>query len=429
MTEQKAQEQQNIIKDRKYLSLHNFSCEDICNEIKEWVINDINYQSQLSKMKTVFKKNKLSGDLMKVLDVWQSKNMVKNELKKFMTDDTIYIIFNSFNKWKKRDPDIVKTKTAEEIAHILFDYPLNNLLKRIKNENMNGKKFITSLDDNIIKYETGWNSDQVYQIISVLFRHDTFTKIEFKNHMNFVLTQYYEKKLLSKAFIDRIKEVIFEYDVEEIHYKIKNNKNFDEFSDGVMNLVDELILQNNNEAKTNNAYNEYMEDTLSKTIYQAIATCFIFKHKLNDDGNIILDGHILDGRRQSWICNNCSNLNVCFYTESELNMDLTTCTLCGVEQIEQIILKLRNHDTYIMTNYSDAKKEIKEEKLDELEDMIRTAAKKKNISLYCPCQNKTIECDSMIILAKMLIKFKRWLDMIPKDPKEIINIEKTIKVD
>eukprot|EP01084_Bolivina_argentea_P013006 24366_1 len=45
---------------------------------------------------------------------------------------------------------------------------------------------------------------------------------------------------LSKDIINAIKDVTLKFDIEEIHYKIKNGENIDEFSDAIVNLVDEL---------------------------------------------------------------------------------------------------------------------------------------------------------------------------------------------
>ena len=39
---------------------------------------------------------------------------------------------------------------------------------------------------------------------------------------------------------DIIKSKILEFNLEDIHFKIKHNKNIDEFSDGIISLIDQL---------------------------------------------------------------------------------------------------------------------------------------------------------------------------------------------
>eukprot|EP01084_Bolivina_argentea_P107565 192329_1 len=133
---------------------------------------------------------------------------------------------------------------------------------------------------------------------------------QFTKHMDNLLTGNYQK-LLSKTVRNRIKETILEFDVEKIHYKIKNGQNIEEFSAAIMNMVDEL-LQNNEEKKI-----EY-DDKLVTIIYEAVSECFIDGY---ESGSIL-------AHRQRWICNNCTNCNVNCFIGSELNIDLSICILC-----------------------------------------------------------------------------------------------------
>eukprot|EP01083_Nonionella_stella_P084399 233629_1 len=61
-------------------------------------------------------------------------------------------------------------------------------------------------------------------------------------------------------------------------------------------------------------------------VYHAIAQCFVFSIKNEDD---------LLRELQHWICNNCGNCNVNSSINSSFTTDVTVCTLCGLRQIDQ----------------------------------------------------------------------------------------------
>ena len=387
----------------EYKPLNQFTATDIIHKINEWVTNDVNYKRNLSQTKQTFNKYELSAQS----SANSMKLSVQNDLSAFITTDTLNIMFHCFEQWKDKEPDDVKSKAAEQIAHILFNYPLNNLLTRIKDENITGKQFLDSLNGkSIIQIETGWNDDEIYQIQAVLLKYHTFTQSEFNENMNNILTTNYGKSL-SKEVINKVKETISEFNVEEIHFKIKNGKNIDEFSDRIINLIDEL-LQNKQEKKNN--------DDFVRRIYMAIAECFIYKQ----DGN----------GRQHWICNNCGNCNINSWIAGKLNTDLSVCILCGMQQKESMILALRKYNTFIMVREVDQNVEVvKDENSDDIDLAIQTTSKPESMQLFCPNKNDNNHCDAILRLTKMLIKYKRWIYTIYKETNGKDDIERTIKID
>eukprot|EP01084_Bolivina_argentea_P301166 519505_1 len=120
-------------------SLYQFTSADIAQAINVWVRNDIKYKVHLIKTTDIFAVCQLDGKLLSILEISNSKKMVKNDLLSFMTKETVHIMFECFANWIRQEPENVKSKTAAEIGEILFNYPLNKLLKRIKNENINGQ--------------------------------------------------------------------------------------------------------------------------------------------------------------------------------------------------------------------------------------------------------------------------------------------------
>eukprot|EP01083_Nonionella_stella_P291147 990703_1 len=168
------------------------------------------------------------------------------------------------------------------MADTLFHFPLNSLMERINNESIDGLQLIQSLTMeqhninafHIIVAETGWDKDEVHQILSVLFRHHTWTQSEFTHNMNRVWAKPEYNTLRSSHLNDPISTIqciILKHDVEKIHYHIKNANPIAEFSDCIINMVDE-IMQTNKEKQTTLSD----ENDCIKCIYEGIAECFIF---------------------------------------------------------------------------------------------------------------------------------------------------------
>eukprot|EP01083_Nonionella_stella_P272565 924385_1 len=146
-------------------------------------------------------------------------------------------------EWKAQNIVDLEYKSAVQMADILFHYPLNRLLDRVISQDIDGKRFIESViasnEDMLnIADETGWIEDDVYQIQCMLFRRHTFTQSQFEQNMDDVLSKQFNKCAadLSKDIADRIKRVMAQHNVEDLHYRIKNALSVDAFADSVMNM-------------------------------------------------------------------------------------------------------------------------------------------------------------------------------------------------
>ena len=90
-----------------------------------------------------------------------------------------------------------------------------------------------------------------------------------------------KKKTIPDVIKEKIKFKILESNVESLAFKIKNGKEIDEFSESMINLVDELIEQNE-EYKTNHDEKAYLNDDFVPKLYSIIGNIFIYKN-LNED--------------------------------------------------------------------------------------------------------------------------------------------------
>eukprot|EP01084_Bolivina_argentea_P003991 7563_1 len=442
----------------------------------------------------ILSKRKLNGLKLNNLTTNDIKILVQSEFKRFMTVDTINITFELFDEWRSKYADDIGSKYAAEIGYIIYNFPLQNLLELITNNNINGIVYMDHFKNNeeFIKKSTGWNKNEIHQIQATLFKHQSFSRNEFVNNMNRIgfgldgetfldqlylftksnnkltqsmiieLNRYCDEneydtdaieadlycltnsnisndiknnflmdlakqslrkyaKPLPHAIKTQISRTILQFDVEQLQLKISQGMNIDEFSNQIVKLVDNLTqINEENKRKDNNA--AYCEDDFISRIYETIANCFVQNHYFVDNDIY----HESSGRRYDWVCYNCGNNNFAFVIGSKVNIDISTCCLCGVQQKDSIALKLRNYDSFIMSTNIHTDNDIDTMK-DNIDAMINSVIKHKKIDLLCLNKNDNKQCTSIRRLAKYLIRFKRWYYTIAGGKSDDIN--KTIQVD
>eukprot|EP01084_Bolivina_argentea_P276244 471332_1 len=113
--------------------------------------------------------------------------------------------------------------------------------------------------------------------------------------------------------------------------------------------------------------------------------------------------------------------------------NLKNCNLCGVSHIDSIVLKIRNHDTFIMVNMETVAddderndEEREDEKMDGIDTVIKKVIEFNKIDLFCWNRNDSKSCPSILRLARNLIIYKQWLSEINNKSGDIVN---TIEVD
>eukprot|EP01084_Bolivina_argentea_P043150 79510_1 len=334
------------------------------------------------------------------------KSIIKHELNEFMTKDTINMTCEWLNECK------YDHNSAAQIGYNMYHYPFEKLLNAITDNGIDGKTFIENVKNNFefIQNVTGWKNEEAEQIILILFKHRTLTKKQFIDNVNNVFAyrpssstgiygsyKYNNMKQISASSIPitmahEIKRIIVDHelDVEQIHYNIKNNKNIALFNN-IINRIDDLI-----ENKDNNYGND-----LRKHIYTSIAQCFISNNPFNAP--------------TEWICANCGNCNFSQYIGGILNNKVINCTLCGITEIDSIILKLRNRETFIMVGKPHVVHEEKDDyKADEIDTLIQEVVDKNKIDL--DCLNINADCPAMKRLCQYLIKYKRLLKNVNDTP-------------
>eukprot|EP01083_Nonionella_stella_P012180 34559_1 len=395
------------------LPLHLFSVDHICNTLIQWMCRDIPYKKHLQITHQIFDRRELDGDKIQHLTPEDVKDIVKDKLLQFMSVNTLEIICDYLSKWKDNDAEDLISKPAHDIAYTLYNYPLLRLINRMSIEKVNGLRMIQILRTegiNMIAAETGWEKEEVQQIVLMFLKYNSFTMKQFVYNLENVVSG--NSECLPNHTLATIKHTLTHHaNIDMIHFYIKNNKNNDQmslFSDKIVTMVDELIND---------------EEGLIQKTYTFIAECFVW----NDDHNVLIDKESIDWFcTMDWVCYNCGNYNLNQYINGAMNEDLHACVLCGITQIDSIVLKIRNHDSFVMVNHIDD--EDDDAQRDDIDEAIRNAVKANNIDLMCWDRNDGKECPSMKNLAKHLIIYKRWLNTISKR-KDARNVHETADVD
>eukprot|EP01084_Bolivina_argentea_P070876 128877_1 len=394
------------------LPLHQYSENNVADKILFWIFNDINYSKHLSQIiQRLILYDGLDVTAKSGLNIF--KTISEKEFSGFISKETFEIIFSKLTQQIEQNPEAFKTKSAAEIGFIIFNYTWQRLLERINDDKINGVKFIKYYQDNTqwIKEATGWDAKEIYQIEAMLFRHKSFNESEIETNMYNIFEQHFDE-----TTSNILKKTILEFDVEQLHYKIKNNKNIHDFTDAVMNTVHLL---------SNDATNK--DKDLVQIIYKAIAECFSFCYSFetisSEETKLSLDIH------QDWICSHCGNYNFHYYISSKMRYDLLTCDLCGITKIDSFVLKLRNSDTFVTqqqvckTDENDTKQSD-----DEIDLLIQNIQKQEKIKLSCPNRNDHEPCPSIIRLTKHLIFYKNWIDTVYRKTKGNDSIDNTTQV-
>eukprot|EP01083_Nonionella_stella_P227591 807365_1 len=275
-----------------------FDTNDICGALKQAFHNPSNDKA-MSQLEIVFTERELSGN--KWMESDDIKDTIKVQMLELMTETTFNIIFQWFDEWKKKgsrdimsettfdamlqwyqwhdnDSRDIKSKSAKQMARILYQYPLNHLMTALRKESIDGQHINVILDDNkYIQTHTGWSDKQIHEIKSRLLPNWTLTRKEFIDRIDSILSES-STAPLSTVLTDKIKHFLVELDqdVEQIHFDIKNNGNIQYFSDIVIQMVNDIIRQYPEETKE-----ESIDCDLIHTIYETVARCFI----VSDDGS------------------------------------------------------------------------------------------------------------------------------------------------
>eukprot|EP01084_Bolivina_argentea_P082711 149758_1 len=392
------------------IPLHKYTSDDISATIECWILNDIYYNSGLKKMMQLMTEYGLSGKMVMALP----SEMLQNQIQKFMSHESVTIVFEQLNKWKTGDHDTVdiQTQTPVNMGATIFNIPLKNLLCKVKDDDINGTKFIQYYKNNEtwISKITGWDSDERYQINAMLFKRNSFDVDYIQQKISKLSSKWDE------SWSKQIVQMFDTNDVAQLNYKIKNGIEIEDFSDKVSEMI--------------NTINDPQNDGQVRILYESVADLFAFHYEDRKEtmelSSLLKTLH----EQQSWNCYNCGNYNFPKLVDRKLKSNLKVCDLCGITQRDAIVLKLKSGDTYTMLQHDNIKpKENELYEGDEIDLLIKTVQQRGNFTLQCLDKIGSEACPSILRLAKQLIKHQRWIKNLGLNNKGKDTIDKTVDVD
>ena len=165
--------------------LHCFTAKKISDTLKQWIYNDINHQQHLKATMQLFCTFNLSS---KGSDIAGFRKRVREHLSHnqlpFLTEDMLKIMLDGLEFLDQPDTDM----NAAETARRMYMIPINRLDRFIKC-GIDGPKFIELVrsSEPFIEGETGWESEEAYQLQSVMLRHASVTNDQFMKQMDLAL--------------------------------------------------------------------------------------------------------------------------------------------------------------------------------------------------------------------------------------------------
>eukprot|EP01084_Bolivina_argentea_P148736 259979_1 len=303
------------------LPLYQFTDESICNKMETWVCSDTNYKQNLELVVKIFENKQLNGKIMVNLKANNPRKLIKQQLKQHIADKTLDIALDYFDEYNNEyTKEFIKTKSARDIAEIIYGFPLNRLKKKINEEYQTYSKFINfySNKHNFITQQTGWESKFVRNIDIILFTYCRFVKKHFETDINLVL----QESKLPNNVKQKIESLLLSYDAM-FYTKLmsKDKLNVEQLRGQVKNIMHEF---------TKTEHKTSIEMDVSAQIYETIAKCLsVNQNKCNP-----------------WVCPNCFNYNFCNDIDPERNVYVSICSLCSLLQYEAIVVALNGNVSF-----------------------------------------------------------------------------------
>eukprot|EP01084_Bolivina_argentea_P137016 241312_1 len=370
--------------------LHHSNHIDIGNKIENWLMNDLKFQKDSQKTMQIFAKYGLSGQNIMQIPMENIQLILERDLLSIMTPQTFEMILSLLAKVKLNALEADKNIEAPKMGFLVYKHPLNQLLDKITDDKINGKKLIHYYQEkhNWIKNVTGWEDNDIHQIHVLLFQDYVLEKSEIEQNINMTLSEPLQRKLSLLIQQNQI-------DLELLCYQINKGYSIElieKFSDLISTVVDE--------------YKTYVK----------IAQCFWSE---TSEPNLKYDDKEYNLMKQSsWNCHNCGNANFSKYINGTISLDLIICSLCNMTRIEATVKALRNESTYTFIKEKIIHKNTDrvDEKKDDIEDLINTVQKQETFYLKCFNTNKSnSHCQDIIETAKHLIEYKRLMEAVYQD--------------
>ena len=382
--------------------------------IGRWIRNDSHYNRCLDELKRLFKKYDISGGVMSLIslereeDFVQIENILKKDMKQYLSIDTMTLIIDSTRKWLSDVHErFLRLATTDDMAELVIDFPLRNLKIAISDKEIDCEQVMRSPRDlvNIVKTATGWTQSECKQITDVVLRQCSFTKNQILQNVQDIG----RKNGLSQMVIEKMKNTLSECELnlEDVHYRLRTKAIMDrQFGALLLNLLEDLSADKHllDLGVINEEFNSIYFSTLASAMIVMAETEW--------------------GRGHApWQCVCCGNLNVHKNIDYTVVVDIPICSLCGVTQIEGITMAIKGinmpfqaENLKLMVPADEANEDYKNEVGDD--DSISKHIKNKELDLHCMTQKDAGLCPELRVIANAMIEQRRYIMMMEGEGKD-----------
>ena len=399
----------NLWTETKYIAdkpLFRLNANEIWGVIGQWIQNDVDYVRKVEELKRLFEEYSVSGAVVCLVclerqeDIVLIENILKKDMKRYLTAETLKIMLDSARKWiKNSDAHSLRKASTDDMAQLIMEFPVQNLKKAISYEQVDGEEIMENPDEfrKIIKSATGWSVPECQQITEILLKRSSFTKLQILKNVEEIAM----KNGLSQMIINKMKSTLFECDLENIHYQLRTKGIVNrKFSDSVLKLLNELSAE------------QMMDEDAIADYFQTISSALI----------MMIDTKRGKGYRP-WQCVCCGNLNVHKNIGYKMVIDIPICSLCGVTQMEGITMAIKGINMPFQTvngNVPNNDYEANEDQKDGEDDAdsITDCVKHRQFDLHCMNQPDAKLCPSLKFMVKILREQKRYFMITEGDTKE-----------
>lgn len=172
--------------------MHRFTSENVIELLTLWVQNDLDYLKRLTAFKESFRRNSYDGNKLADASIHDIKRNISSD---HINEQTLEIMLLELHEWRKAMDSDLKTKSADEVAHVLWHYPLNKAVAMIKHRKFDGTAFMDILcnQPDVIRMETGWSDVELEQIQLLFGEYASLTRKQILNNIqNAFDTEHYK---------------------------------------------------------------------------------------------------------------------------------------------------------------------------------------------------------------------------------------------
>ena len=387
--------------------LFNLDPEEFWQSIGQWILEDTKYNNALTELKRIFMEYGVNGAVVHVIwlensgDLALIQNIVENDMQRYLTGRTVRTTIRALKRWLYdiNHVNALFAASADDVAQLILQFPIQNLKDVICNGQMDGKTFLANPSEfqKIVQEATGWEKTECTLLSEVMLRRISLSEQQILNNLQRLAMN--TKGLFPESLITKMKNrLLFDGNLENVHCKLRVHAVIEhEFRVLIMDILDEML-------KSRELFGVNDEDFIP-LFFDTISGALVMK---TEDG----DGQL------PWRCPCCGDLNVHKVIGYHMDTNISICSLCAVTQCEAITMALKDIPLPFQHRNVSTKPFSKNQRNSDV-CFIYERAKNKRFDLHCRAQRDADLCPALIRIASLLMDQKRHFNPNKKSVKEL----------